>query len=50
MTQLLIVEDEAEIAGYLRRGLTFEGFTVDVAPDGQSPPRANARPRSWCST
>jgi two-component system, OmpR family, response regulator MprA len=36
MTQLLIVEDEAEIAGYLRRGLTFEGFTVDVAPDGPS--------------
>jgi DNA-binding response OmpR family regulator len=34
MTQLLIVEDEAEIAGYLRRGLTFEGFTVDVASDG----------------
>jgi two-component system, OmpR family, response regulator MprA len=36
MTQLLIVEDEAEIAGYLRRGLTFEGFSVEVAPDGPS--------------
>lgn len=34
MAQLLIVEDEAEIAGYLRRGFTFEGFTVEIAPDG----------------
>ena len=36
MSHLLIVEDEAEIAGYLRRGLTFEGFTVEVATDGIS--------------
>jgi two-component system, OmpR family, response regulator MprA len=36
MSHVLIVEDEAEIAGYLRRGLTFEGFTVDVAADGPS--------------
>ncbi|MEN9937716.1 MAG: hypothetical protein RLZZ387_4295 [Chloroflexota bacterium] len=36
MAQLLIVEDEAEIAGYLRRGLTFEGFSVEVAADGPS--------------
>ena len=34
MTQLLIVEDEPEIAGYLRRGLSLEGFTIEVAPDG----------------
>jgi two-component system, OmpR family, response regulator MprA len=34
MSHVLIVEDESEIAGYLRRGLTFEGFTVDVAADG----------------
>ncbi|MFP4436211.1 MAG: response regulator transcription factor [Chloroflexaceae bacterium] len=34
MQRILIIEDEAEIAGYLRRGLTFEGFTVEIAADG----------------
>ena len=34
MTHILIVEDESEIAGYLRRGLTFEGFTAEIAPTG----------------
>jgi two-component system response regulator MprA len=35
MTQrILIVEDEVEIADYLRRGLAFEGFAVEVAGDG----------------
>ena len=32
--RILIVEDEAEIADYLRRGLIFEGFTVEVVDDG----------------
>ncbi len=32
--RILIVEDEAEIADYLRRGLIFEGFTVEVVGDG----------------
>ena len=32
--RILIVEDEKEIAGYLRRGLAFEGFAVEVAFDG----------------
>lgn len=32
--RILIVEDEKEIAGYLRRGLAFEGFNVEVASDG----------------
>ncbi len=36
MQRILIIEDEAEIAGYLRRGLTLEGFTIDIAPDGQT--------------
>jgi DNA-binding response OmpR family regulator len=36
MPRILIVEDEAEIAGYLRRGLTLEGFTVDIAADGET--------------
>jgi DNA-binding response OmpR family regulator len=36
MTQqrILIIEDEQEIAGYLRRGLVLEGFQVTVAHDG----------------
>jgi len=37
MTQrILIVEDEVEIADYLRRGLAFEGFVVEVAGDGNT--------------
>ena len=35
--RLLIVEDEVRLASALQRGLTAEGFTVDVAhtgPDG----------------
>lgn len=36
MTRILVVEDEAEIARYLRRGLTLEGFQVEVASDGQA--------------
>jgi len=35
MTQrILVIEDEAQIAGYLRRGLTLEGYDVEVAGDG----------------
>jgi DNA-binding response OmpR family regulator len=35
MTQrILIVEDEAEIANYLKRGLGYEGFAVDTVADG----------------
>src|SRR5687767_10809606 len=33
-SRILIVEDEKEIAGYLRRGLAFEGYAVEVASDG----------------
>lgn len=33
---ILIVEDENEIAGYLRRGLIFEGYSVDIAADGHT--------------
>jgi DNA-binding response OmpR family regulator len=36
MSHILVVEDEAEIAGYLRRGLSFEGFSVEIAPDGHA--------------
>jgi two-component system, OmpR family, response regulator len=32
--RLLVVEDEARFARALRRGLTAEGFNVDVAADG----------------
>lgn len=34
MTHILIVEDEAEIANYLRRGLVFEGYSVEIAANG----------------
>lgn len=32
--RILIIEDEQEIANYLRRGLLLEGFQVTVANDG----------------
>lgn len=34
--RILVVEDEIEIANYLRRGLAYEGFTVEVAYDGST--------------
>lgn len=34
--QILVIEDEAKIADFLRRGLTYEGFRVKVANDGES--------------
>jgi len=36
MQRILIIEDEPEIAGYLRRGLVLEGYQVTVASDGPS--------------
>lgn len=36
MQRILVIEDESEIAGYLRRGLTLEGYQVDVAGDGNA--------------
>ncbi|MEK1941243.1 MAG: heavy metal response regulator transcription factor [Pseudomonas sp.] len=32
--RILIVEDEEKTADYLHRGLTEQGYAVDVAPDG----------------
>lgn len=32
--RLLLIEDEARLAEYLRKGLSEEGYTVDVAGDG----------------
>lgn len=34
--RILVIEDEPKIADFLRRGLTYEGFTVQVALDGES--------------
>jgi two-component system response regulator MprA len=34
-TRILVVEDEPGIAGFVRRGLLFEGYDVDVATDGR---------------
>lgn len=36
MTRILVVEDEPGIALGLRNDLTFEGYTVEVAEDGES--------------
>jgi two-component system copper resistance phosphate regulon response regulator CusR len=33
--KILVVEDEAKAAAYLRKGLTENGFVVDVAPEGE---------------
>jgi DNA-binding response OmpR family regulator len=32
--RILVVEDEVDIAGYLRRGLAYEGYTVEHAATG----------------
>lgn len=34
--RILVIEDESKIADFLRRGLTYEGFTVEVCPDGET--------------
>ena len=34
--RILVIEDEARIAQFLKRGLIYEGYRVDVAYDGQS--------------
>jgi two-component system, OmpR family, response regulator MprA len=34
--KILVIEDEERIRQFLHRGLTFEGYRVDVAPDGQT--------------
>ena len=33
---ILVVEDEKKVASFIQRGLEGEGFTVDVANDGES--------------
>jgi two-component system response regulator MprA len=34
--KILIVEDEEQIASFLRRGLAYEGYEVETAADGES--------------
>ena len=34
--RILVVEDEKKVASFIQRGLEGEGFTVDVANDGES--------------
>ncbi len=34
--RILVIDDAAKIVDFLRRGLTYEGYIVDVAYDGQS--------------
>ena len=33
--RILVIEDDEGITRFLRRGLAYEGYTVDVANDGQ---------------
>jgi two-component system response regulator MprA len=35
LARILVVEDEPSISGFVRRGLIFEGYAVDVAENGQ---------------
>ena len=32
---ILVIEDEAKVASFIRRGLEAEGYSVDTAPDGE---------------
>jgi two-component system response regulator MprA len=34
--RILVIDDELKIADFMRRGLAYEGYTVDVAYDGES--------------
>jgi DNA-binding response OmpR family regulator len=34
--RVLLIEDEAQIADFIRRGLTFKGYCVDVASSGEA--------------
>lgn len=36
MTEVLVIEDDEAISDLLRRGLTYEGYKVSVAQDGNS--------------
>lgn len=44
--RILVVEDQRRLAAALQRGLTAEGFSVDVAPDGAEG-LLHARERSY---
>src|SRR5512143_2482779 len=33
--RILVIEAEPKIADMIRRGLIYEGYTVDIAPDGE---------------
>ncbi|HXH22801.1 MAG TPA: response regulator transcription factor [Dehalococcoidia bacterium] len=35
-TRILVIEDEADIASFVRRGLSYKGYEVEVVPDGNS--------------
>ncbi len=43
MPRILLVEDDDEIASFLRRGLEHEGYAVDIATDGVSGLRSARR-------
>ena len=36
--RILVIEDDEAILKFLRRGLAYEGYLVDIATDGQMGP------------
>ena len=51
MQRILVIEDEQEIANYLRRGLVLEGFQVTMASDGSvGLAAARETPTIWSSS
>jgi two-component system response regulator MprA len=34
--RILVIEDEVKITDFLRRGLSYEGYEVDIAHDGEA--------------
>ncbi len=34
--RILVIEDDTQIADLLRRGLIYEGYAIEVAPDGET--------------
>ncbi len=48
--RVLVIEDEAEIADFIVRGLREEGYTVELATDGDRrlATRFTTAPGTWC--
>src|SRR5215208_4916437 len=36
LPRILVVDDDPRVLSLMQRGLTFEGYAVDLAPDGEA--------------